>query len=114
MRIASANPFWIAKKAQNFVGWLALSTLRNVQPNQPDRMSETTIQNQQIQASDHQIQNIESLSTRLSHAHPCSRQCLLSTQTCRGSFRPIADIASLPAVPGREVNHLPGLLHSYD
>jgi hypothetical protein len=68
MRIAIADPFWMAKKVQNFVGWIARSTLRNVQPNQPDRMSEITIQTQPIQASDHKTQNTESLSTRLSHA----------------------------------------------
>ena len=85
MRIARANPFWMAKKAQNFVGRLARSTLRNVQPNQPDRMSETTIQTQPMQPSDHQTQNIESLSTRLSHAR--------NPLTSMSAFHPVLPLA---------------------
>ena len=75
----------MAKMAQNFVGWLARSTLRNVQPNQPNRMSDTTIQTEPKQASDHQTQNIETVSTRSSHA--------LDLLTSMPRFPPIADIS---------------------
>jgi hypothetical protein len=79
----------MAKKAQNFVGWLARSTLRKVQPNQPDRMSEITIQTQPKQANDHQTQNIESVSTRLSHA--------LSLLTSMSAFHPKLPLGAVHA-----------------